>query len=312
MANRDRSEIAATDTAWGLIHEHEDVPYRVYCLDTKVYDAWTRIPGNSDPSFPAFSGFLSADRLLKLYDLAVERPLTTPDAMILLGREVSREDVELRQAYLDSLGKRGRSSKSRGKEKKLENVGGEVSGTHSRIVAATVKKASAKEMMDEVRSELKESIAHLEEQLDRQDLGAGDGLGVPSGGAESLDGGKVAVTSPARAPKANAHTGSKKLSVLAHNSALARVRVRSSASNKLNYIISEVMKHSSKEKFLIFTDSELTLAHIAEAMELIHVKYLRFSAQIPPRHREQLVLTFETSETYRVFLMELKHGARGL
>lgn len=72
------------------------------------------------------------------------------------------------------------------------------------------------------------------------------------------------------------------------------------------------MKYAPTEKILIFSESELSLAHVSEALELIRVKFLQFSTQISPQIREQLVLTFETSETYRVFLMVLKHGARGL
>jgi SNF2 family DNA or RNA helicase len=74
----------------------------------------------------------------------------------------------------------------------------------------------------------------------------------------------------------------------------------------------QVIQHAQEEKFLIFSQSALSLAHVADALELIQVKCLRLSTQDPPRVREQQVMTFETSETFRVFLMELRHGARGL
>jgi hypothetical protein len=51
---------------------------------------------------------------------------------------------------------------------------------------------------------------------------------------------------------------------------------------------------------------------ISDALKLIHVGGLLCSSQIKPAERFQRIVTFETSETYRVLLMELKHGARGL
>ncbi len=56
----------------------------------------------------------------------------------------------------------------------------------------------------------------------------------------------------------------------------------------------------------------LTLAHVADALALMGIMFLQYTTASPVHIRQQYITTFETSDKYRVFLMELKHGSRGL
>jgi hypothetical protein len=69
--------------------------------------------------------------------------------------------------------------------------------------------------------------------------------------------------------------------------------------------------YMASSKFLIFSKSGLTLLYVAEGLALMNIPY-KITTCKSVKIMEQDVTTFESSDTYRVFLMELKHGARGL
>ncbi|RDB22176.1 putative ATP-dependent helicase C23E6.02 [Hypsizygus marmoreus] len=270
-------KIAAQDPLWRAIQGHEDVPYRVYNMRRTIFDAWTRTP-HLEPSYNTdLVGFLQADRLLKMQDEIIRRPRISEENFMESGALVAAHDSLRRQIFKDS-------------QKAKDKRSGRKSIKHHEETNATMKTEDAAKKVKEVKT-LKEMQRDLHATMAR----------LNDCETEEHE------HQPNPIHSSEFHGGS-----LLATSLLGQVRLGSTASSKLNYIINEVLQYSSDEKFLIFSDSELSLAHVAEALELMHVKFLRFTTHIESRLREQMVLTFETSETYRVLLMELKHGARGL
>ncbi|KAJ7264890.1 P-loop containing nucleoside triphosphate hydrolase protein [Mycena haematopus] len=256
--------VASNDPLWRTLQNHEDVPYRVYDLKRPVFEAWTRTAHSLD-GHSSCCGYIHPDRLRKLRNLVLSKPLISQDALIEAGVHTAVQDAEQKASYQESLKRKKTSKSSRNHD-----------DSASRLKATqAAKKAADPNTVKEVQKELAAFSSEFDSPLPN---------------------------------RSHVH----RPSALVAKSHIANTRLGCSASSKLNCIIDEILKYSPTEKFLIFSDSPLSLAHIGEALELLGVAYLRFTTQIPAKVREQFVLTFETSEKYRVFLMELKHGARGL
>ena len=194
------------DELWRQIQTHEDIPFRVLDLDQRVFDAWTRTP-ESEPLCPSHqTGLVHADRLLKLYDMVIQKPLIKIDDIVNWGQTVAARDKVFRQAYEASQRKKG---KGRKKAKHADDP-----TSSSQMADNFAKKASAADTLREMQKELDATPARLQSD-DVDDDGT------------SANNSKVG--SPTKRP-----------SNLVASSPLAKVRIASSASTKLNYIINEV------------------------------------------------------------------------
>ena len=188
---------------------HEDVPYRVFHMKDDVYHAWTRIPGPEPSCNSDQTGFIHADRLLKLYDILQKKPLISQPALIELGHRVGIRDQAFRRAYDESLRKR----KGRKNTKHNEEFN---SSSQSQMAENFAKKASATETLREMQRELDAALAQLAKDEDDSEP-------------------NPAVDHNLIQPQLN------RLSNLAAASPLATTRIGPSASSKLNYIINEVI-----------------------------------------------------------------------
>ncbi|EIN07069.1 hypothetical protein PUNSTDRAFT_104552 [Punctularia strigosozonata HHB-11173 SS5] len=280
---------AMKDGIWRASQDCIDLPYEVRNIDRTIFAHWTRSqvyglsrPRDSGAEDDHIVAYMHPDRLEKMREFVVAQPLASKERICNQGSAVCEADARQHQLHeLNQLMRKG------GKRRREEDDAGRVIGR----ARESAKKTIVRERIEELRKEYLIAQARLQVVSTHESQ-------HPSGSVPLED--KSSITTP----------NTPSLSFLA-SSPLANVRIGSSGSSKQNYILREVLRHAPTEKFLIFSKSPLTLAHVAEGLDLSGIKYLQ-STRVSVRMREQLVLTFETSDVYRVFLMELKHGARGL
>ncbi|KAH8117115.1 hypothetical protein DFH11DRAFT_1505319 [Phellopilus nigrolimitatus] len=261
-----------------------ELPYRIHHAPARTKQAWGI--AHHDPQYTRENAFFMYPQYaMELRDAVMRQPLASEERLAERAALVREKDRAL-LAYVEARKPRSeRASEDAPKQrKKRKREGTEV----DKAKLGHVRRAmESKESLQEKHEEFRLAQERLKA------LAEADEEGLP-------------VIIPASPSKPESLRATAEFLPM---SPIAKMRVGNSTSSKLNYILDEVRKYAATEKILIFSSQLFNLVHISEGLDLLGVKYLHF---MDAKQRDQWLTTFETSETYRVFLMELEHGARGL
>ncbi|KAI4135594.1 MAG: hypothetical protein LQ347_000526 [Umbilicaria vellea] len=96
------------------------------------------------------------------------------------------------------------------------------------------------------------------------------------------------------------------------DSLLARTLLCGTASAKLSYLLDRVLVLQAEEKILIFYEGDHIAYYIAQALEIVNVRYLIYAKTLTTARRSAYIATFNASEAFRVLIMDVTHAAHGL
>lgn len=113
-------------------------------------------------------------------------------------------------------------------------------------------------------------------------------------------------------PKSAMKPTSTPTTLLPEDSPLAKSKIEGTASTKLAYLLNKILEYHQTEKILIFYESEDVAFYIAQGLEILGIEYLGFQKNLPGYQKARYLVTFQHSEKYRVFLMDLSQAAFGL
>lgn len=96
------------------------------------------------------------------------------------------------------------------------------------------------------------------------------------------------------------------------DSALGKSTISGTASAKLSYLLDRVVALHQDEKILIFYEGDHIAYYIAQAFDLVDVRYLIYTRTLSLARQNAYITTFNTTETFRVLLMNVYQAAHGL
>lgn len=96
------------------------------------------------------------------------------------------------------------------------------------------------------------------------------------------------------------------------DSPLAKSTICGTASAKLSYLLDRVIALHLDEKILIFYEGDHIAYYIAQALDLVDVQYLIYTTTLSLARQNAYITTFNTTETFRVLLMNVHQAAHGL
>ena len=113
-------------------------------------------------------------------------------------------------------------------------------------------------------------------------------------------------------PMKSALKPSKPVIPLDETSELFHTTLRGTASAKLSYLIDKITILQQNEKVLIFFEADHIAYYIAQAFDLVDVRYLIYTSSLDLALKSAYIATFNAKPTFRVMLMDMREAAHGL
>ncbi|KAJ1953039.1 hypothetical protein EC988_003221, partial [Linderina pennispora] len=94
---------------------------------------------------------------------------------------------------------------------------------------------------------------------------------------------------------------------------LSSAEITGTTSNKVSYLIDQLVRHSDKEKCIVFANNLADIVYVDDALRVLRIPHLLYAHRgLTPSQQRHNVTTFATSATYNVIIMDVQLAAYGI